>query len=126
VTLSASRRLEILDIAQAEGILVLEDNPYGLLWFDQAPPHAIRSADDAGVIYLGSFPNLRARPARGMGCRASRYSRKIVLASEAAILSPSSFSQMILADYFDTNDWKGQITTYRTFTGNGETRWFLL
>ncbi|MGB1101260.1 MAG: PLP-dependent aminotransferase family protein, partial [Pontimonas sp.] len=55
VTLSASRRVEILDIAQAHGILVVEDNPYGLLWFDSPPPQALRSVDEAGVIYLGSF-----------------------------------------------------------------------
>jgi len=114
VTLSASRRLEILDIAQAEGILVLEDNPYGLLWFDQPPPHAIRSADEAGVIYLGSFSKTFAPGLRvGWVVAPHGIREKLVLASEAAILSPSSFSQMILADYFETNDWKGQITTYR-------------
>lgn len=55
VTLSASRRVEILDIAKDNGILIVEDNPYGLLWFDSPPPQALRSVDDAGVIYLGSF-----------------------------------------------------------------------
>ena len=114
VTLSASRRLEILDIAQAEGILVLEDNPYGLLWFDQPPPHAIRSADEAGVIYLGSFSKTFAPGLRvGWVVAPHGIREKLVLASEAAILSPSSFSQMILADYFETNDWKGQITIFR-------------
>ena len=55
VTLSASRRVEILDIAKDNGILIAEDNPYGLLWFDSPPPQAMRSVDDGGVIYLGSF-----------------------------------------------------------------------
>jgi len=114
VTLSAARRLEILDIAQAEGILVVEDNPYGLLWFDRPPPHAIRSADDAGVIYLGSFSKTFAPGLRvGWVVAPHGIREKLVLASEAAILSPSSFSQMILAEYFESHDWKGQIDTFR-------------
>ena len=36
-----------------------------------------------------------------------------MLASEAAILSPSSFSQMVLSDYFEHHDWKAQIDTFR-------------
>ena len=114
VTLSAARRLEILDIAQAEGILVVEDNPYGLLWFDRPPPHAIRSADESGVIYLGSFSKTFAPGLRvGWVVAPHGIREKLVLASEAAILSPSSFSQMILAEYFEGHDWKGQIDTFR-------------
>jgi len=53
VTLSASRRVEILDIAKDNGILIVEDNPYGLLWFDSPPPQALRSVDDGGVMTTG-------------------------------------------------------------------------
>lgn len=114
VTLSASRRLEILDIAQAHGILVVEDNPYGLLWFDQPPPPAIRSVNDSGVIYLGSFSKTFAPGFRvGWVVAPHGIREKLVLASEAAILSPSSFAQMVLADYFEHHDWKTQIETFR-------------
>jgi DNA-binding transcriptional MocR family regulator len=114
VTLSANRRLEILDIAKDNGILIIEDNPYGLLWFDEPPPHAIRSADDAGVIYLGSFSKTFAPGLRvGWVVAPHGIREKLVLASEAAILSPSSFAQMIVADYLENNDWKGQIDIFR-------------
>jgi len=55
VTLSADRRPEILEICRSNEILVLEDNPYGLLHFDEPAPDALRSMDPEGVIYLGSF-----------------------------------------------------------------------
>lgn len=114
VTLSASRRLEILDIAQAHDILVVEDNPYGLLWFDHAPPPAIRSANDSGVIYLGSFSKTFAPGFRvGWVVAPHGIREKLVLASEAAILSPSSFSQMVLADYFEYQDWQAQVGVFR-------------
>lgn len=114
VTLSAERRLEILDIAQAHDILIVEDNPYGLLWFDQPPPPAIRSVDESGVIYLGSFSKTFAPGFRvGWVVAPHGIREKLVLASEAAILSPSSFAQMVLADYFEHQDWQGQIETFR-------------
>ncbi|HAN70928.1 MAG TPA: GntR family transcriptional regulator, partial [Actinobacteria bacterium] len=46
VTQGADRRAEILRIAKSAGVLILEDDPYGLLGFEGEPPRAIR-ADDA-------------------------------------------------------------------------------
>src|SRR5660397_150544 len=51
VTLSAERRPQVLEIARRYGVLVLEDNPYGLLGFEGDPMDAMRSLDDEGVIY---------------------------------------------------------------------------
>jgi 2-aminoadipate transaminase len=114
VTLSGARRVEILDIAQKHDILVVEDNPYGLLWFDHAPPSALRSVDSSGVIYLGSFSKTFAPGFRvGWVVAPHGIREKLVLASEAAILSPSSFSQMVLSDYFANQDWQAQIDTFR-------------
>jgi 2-aminoadipate transaminase len=114
VTLSGPRRVEILDIAQKHEILVVEDNPYGLLWFDQPPPSAMRSVDSSGVIYLGSFSKTFAPGFRvGWVVAPHGIREKLVLASEAAILSPSSFSQMVLSDYFSHQDWRAQIDTFR-------------
>lgn len=55
VSQGAQRRLEILAIAQQAGILILEDDPYGLLGFDGEVPRAMRADAATGVIYLGSF-----------------------------------------------------------------------
>src|SRR3954452_10164084 len=55
VTLTAARRLEILEICRREDILVLEDNPYGLLGFEGDPIRALRAEEAERVIYLGSF-----------------------------------------------------------------------
>ncbi len=55
ITMSWERRIEVLEIARSNDILVLEDNPYGLLYFDTPPPHAMRSVEEDGVIYLGTF-----------------------------------------------------------------------
>ena len=55
VTLAAGRRHRILDICHRAGLLVVEDNPYGLLGFDGDPMRALRADDTDGVVYLGTF-----------------------------------------------------------------------
>ena len=114
VTLTWERRLEILEICRANGILVLEDNPYGLLYFDGPPPHAMRSVEDDGVIYLGTFSKTLAPGFRvGWALAPHAIREKLILANEAAILSPSSFTQRVISEYLSTADWKGQIDTFR-------------
>lgn len=114
VTLSAARRPQILEICRAHDILILEDNPYGLLWFDRPAPDAIRSLDDEGVIYLGSFSKTLAAGFRiGWALAPHAIREKLVLASESAILSPSMFSQLVISEYLDDVDWQAQIGTFR-------------
>ena len=114
VTLTWERRVEILEICRSEGILVLEDNPYGLLYFDGPPPQAMRSLDDEGVIYLGTFSKTLAPGFRvGWALAPHAIREKLILANEAAVLSPSSFSQLVISDYLATSDWRGQIDTFR-------------
>ncbi len=114
VTQSAKRRLEILDICRKNDILVLEDNPYGLLGFDQEPMRAMRADEAEGVIYLGSFsktfsPGMRV----GWALAPHAVREKLVLAQEAATLCPPSFSQMAVSAYLAKHDWLGQIKQMR-------------
>ena len=114
VTLTWERRLEILEICRANNILVLEDNPYGLLYFDAPPPQAMRSVEEDGVIYLGTFSKTLAPGFRvGWALAPHAIREKLILANEAAVLSPSSFSQYMIAEYLGTADWRGQINTFR-------------
>lgn len=114
VTLTWERRKDILAIAREHGILVLEDNPYGLLWFDRPAPDAIRSLDEDGVIYLGTFSKTLAPGFRvGWALAPHAIREKLVLANEAAVLSPSSFSQLVISKYLEKADWRGQIDTFR-------------
>ena len=114
VTMTMERRREVLDICHRHHILVLEDNPYGLLWFDRVPPEAIRSLDSEGVIYLGSFSKIFAPRVRiGYVLAPHAIREKIVLANESAVLSPTTFGQIMISEYLDHNDWRGQIDTFR-------------
>ena len=114
VTLSAERRPRLIEIAKRNNILIIEDNPYGLLWFDRPAPAAMRSIDEDGIVYLGSFSKTFAPGFRvGWALAPHAIREKLVLASESAILCPSAMTQHIISDYFARADWKGQIDTFR-------------
>jgi 2-aminoadipate transaminase len=113
-TLSLQRRPQILDICHRYAILVLEDNPYGLLGFDREPYAAMRSLSEEGVVYLGSFSKTFAPGLRvGWALAPHAVREKLVLASESAILCPSAYAQMTVSTYLATCDWKAQIKVYR-------------
>ena len=113
VTLSAERRPQIIEICKREHILILEDNPYGLLYFNEPVPDALRSMDD-NVVYLGSFSKILVPGFRvGYVLAPPAIRDKLVLANESAILCPTSFGQMMISEYLSTADWKGQIDTFR-------------
>lgn len=114
VTLSVERRPRILEIARRYGVLLVEDNPYGLLGFGSDPVPAIRSLDEDGVLYLGSFSKTFAPGFRvGWVVAPHAVREKLVLASESAILCPSNASQMAISAYLSTSDWKGQIKSFQ-------------
>jgi len=114
VTLSAQRRSEVLEICGAEGVLVLEDNPYGLLGFDRDPMRALRADDADNVIYLGSFSKTFAPGFRvGWALAPHPVREKLVLAQESATLCPPQFSQMAVSAYLSSHDWQGQIKQFR-------------
>jgi 2-aminoadipate transaminase len=114
VTLSAERRAEVLDICREADVLILEDNPYGLLGFEDEPPRALRADEADGVIYLGSFSKTFAPGFRvGWALAPHAVREKLVLAQESATLCPPSFSQMAISAYLQAHDWKGQIKQFQ-------------
>jgi DNA-binding transcriptional MocR family regulator len=113
-TLSLERRPQIIEICHRHGVLVLEDNPYGLLGFDREPYPALRTLSEEGVVYLGSFSKTFAPGLRvGWALAPHAVREKLVLASESAILCPSAYSQMTVSTYLATCDWMAQIKVYR-------------
>ncbi|APU18045.1 aminotransferase-like domain-containing protein [Actinoalloteichus fjordicus] len=114
VTMAVSRRAEVLDICARHGVLVIEDNPYGLLGFDNQIYPALRSMDEENVVYLGSFSKTFASGLRvGWALAPHAVREKLVLASESATLCPPTFNQLLVSRYLSTHDWKGQVKTYR-------------
>ncbi|RBP99674.1 aminotransferase-like domain-containing protein [Bifidobacterium xylocopae] len=115
VTMSVERRPRILEIARRLHVLIVEDNPYGLLGFDGRTYPALRSMDAQNVVYLSSFSKIIAPGMRVAWMVAPPGIRqKLVLANESAILCPSNMSQMTVTTYLDHFDWQARIEDYRS------------
>lgn len=114
ITLIPARRQQIVDICRKANIIVLEDNPYGLLRFDGHPFAPLRAANPDDVIYMGSFSKIFAPGLRiGWALVPKHLQRRFYLASEAVTLCPPTLNQMIISAYLRDFDWRGQIETYR-------------
>jgi DNA-binding transcriptional MocR family regulator len=114
VTLAMERRPQILEICRRAGLLVVEDNPYGLLGFDDEPYRAMRADDAENVVYLGSFSKTFAPGLRvGWVLAPHAVREKLVLASEATILCPPAFTQHVVAEYLTTQPWTAQVKAFR-------------
>jgi DNA-binding transcriptional MocR family regulator len=114
LTQGQQRRQDILEVARRHGVLVLEDDPYGLLGFDGEVPRAMRADEETGVVYLGSFSKTIASGLRvGWAVAPHGVREKLVLAAEAAVLCPSNYAQLTVSEYLATNDWMAQIRTFR-------------
>ncbi|MDO9291029.1 MAG: PLP-dependent aminotransferase family protein, partial [Hydrogenophaga sp.] len=59
-SMSEARRQALVERAAAIGLPLVEDNPYGDLWFDQPPPKPLTARNPEGCIYLGSFSKVLA------------------------------------------------------------------
>ena len=113
VTQPVERRRRIIECCADAGVLVVEDNPYGLLTLDADPLPAMRSLDPS-VIYLGSFSKTFAPGFRvGWVCAPHGVRERLVLARESATLCPPVFSQFAISDYLENSDWRGQIRVFR-------------
>ncbi|WP_031466681.1 PLP-dependent aminotransferase family protein [Sciscionella sediminilitoris] len=114
VTLSIERRAEIVEICRSAGILIIEDNPYGMLGFDGQVYPALRTLDPENVIYLGSFSKTFAAGLRvGWALAPHAVREKLVLAAESATLCPPTFNQLVVSRYLATHDWQGNIKQFR-------------
>jgi DNA-binding transcriptional MocR family regulator len=114
VSQTLDRRRALLEVAAREGLMVVEDNPYGLLGFEGDPVPAMRAMDEERVIYLGSFSKTFAPGFRvGWVLAPHAVREKLVLAQESATLCPPAFSQFAVTAYLANHDWRGQIKVFR-------------
>lgn len=105
-TLAEGRRRELLKLAVRHQCLVIEDDPYGDLWFDQAPPpsiYAMRHTVDGAervVAYLSSLSKTLAPGLRlGWMLGPAELRRACVLAKQTDDMHASTLTQAAAAAY---------------------------
>ncbi len=95
--LGAARRQALAARAQALGLPIVEDNPYGELWFDSPPPPPVSAAMNGEAIYLGSFSKVLAPGLRlGYVVAPPALFPKLLQAKQAADLHTPGFNQRVV------------------------------
>jgi 2-aminoadipate transaminase len=106
VTMSLDRRRELVRIASARELIVLEDNPYGLLRYEGEPLPTLHSLDDEFVIYTGTFSKILSPGVRlGWAVAPAPILAKMQIGKQGADLCSSSVSQYFVTAYFDACAW---------------------
>lgn len=107
VTMSLQRRHELVRIAGERELLVLEDNPYGLLRYEGEPLPTLRSLDDEFVIYASTFSKILSPGVRlGWTVAPAPILHKMQIGKQGSDLCSSSISQYFVSAYFDAGPWE--------------------
>lgn len=117
--MSAARRLALADAAREIGLPIVEDNPYGDLWFDAPPPAPVAARHPDNAVYLGSFSKVLAPGLRlGYVVAPRALYPKLLQAKQAADLHSAGFNQRIvhevIRDGFLQQHLPGVRARYRT------------
>ncbi|MEY3783542.1 MAG: hypothetical protein RIS97_1721 [Pseudomonadota bacterium] len=98
-TMSEARRAALSAAAQEIGLPIIEDNPYGELWFDQPPPLPLTARNPDGCVYHGSFSKVLAPGLRlGFLVAPKALYPKLLQAKQAADLHTPSFNQRVASE----------------------------
>ncbi|HYE86144.1 MAG TPA: PLP-dependent aminotransferase family protein [Vicinamibacterales bacterium] len=100
--MSAARRAALLDAARRHDLLIVEDDPYGSIYFEDVTTYAdtrpIKADDrDDRVVYLGSFSKILVPGLRVAWMVAPKQvADKVELCKQAADISSGVFDQRIV------------------------------
>src|SRR6476646_6499008 len=114
-TLSLPRRRRLVQVAHERELLVLQDNPYGLLRYEGEPLPTLLSLDGGEfVIYLGTFSKILSPGIRlGWAVAPGPVLEKMKQGKQGTDLCSSSLSQLFVATYFAESDWQDYVASLR-------------
>jgi 2-aminoadipate transaminase len=114
-TMSEARRAALSAEAARSGLPLMEDNPYGDLWFDQAPPAPLTARNPEGGIYLGSFSKVLAPGLRmGFIVAPKAVYPKLLQAKQAADLHSPGFNQRLIFEVMQNGFLDRHVPTIRS------------
>jgi 2-aminoadipate transaminase len=111
VTMSLERRRRLVELARSRELLLVEDNPYGLLRFGgEALPPLYQLDGGDFVLYIGTFSKILSPGIRlGWAVAPPPVMEKVVLGKQASDLCTSTLTQYFVREYFGEGRWREYI-----------------
>lgn len=115
VSMSREKRERLVALAQAYNVPILEDDPYGFLYYEQVPLPPLRALNESHVFYLGSFSKILA-PALRLGwiVAPAALMPKLTVVKEACDLESSAFVQRTVSAYLDAGHLPAHVEKLRS------------
>jgi 2-aminoadipate transaminase len=111
---SETRRAALVAACRAQALPIVEDNPYGDLWFDAPPPPSLASRWAEGSVYLGSFSKVLAPGLRlGYVVAPAHLGPKLLQAKQAADLHTPGFNQRVVHEVIRDGFLRDHVPTIR-------------
>ncbi|HEX8121758.1 MAG TPA: PLP-dependent aminotransferase family protein [Solirubrobacteraceae bacterium] len=106
VTMSLARRRRLIELANAHGLLVVEDTPYRALRYEGEHLPTLKSLDTEGrVLHLGSFSKILAPAMRlGWALASPEILERLTLLKLAADTQNSTLNMTATAEYLSRYD----------------------
>jgi 2-aminoadipate transaminase len=114
VSMSARRREALVERAERYDLLLIEDNPYGLLDFKGELLPCLQTMAPNRVVYLGTLSKIFSPGIRiGWTATPAPVRRKLTLLKETADLSQSNLTQYVAERWLSTQPWLEQVEEFR-------------
>lgn len=104
---SFEKRKAVYELAKKYGVMILEDNPYGMTRFAGEPIPSIKTLDKDGlVIYSGTFSKVLSPGIRvGYVCAPKPVIQKIVVCKQVSDVHTNILAQMICHEFMTKYNW---------------------
>ena len=111
-TLTLERRRRLVDVAATRDLLLVEDNPYGLLRYEGDPLPTLLTLDEGrgNVVYLGSFSKIISPGIRtGWVVAPNAIYQKMVFGKQATDLCSSPLNQLFVHGFVASGAWRDYV-----------------
>jgi 2-aminoadipate transaminase len=115
VTMHKSRRDRLIELADEYDLLIIEDNPYGLLRFEGKPEETLASRGPNRVVYLGTLSKIISPGIRvGWVMAPAPLIEKLATLKQSADLCSSNLNQMFAEAYLGRDIWKKNLESQKS------------
>lgn len=114
VDLPDGARERLVELARRYAVPVVEDDPYGFLWYGEAPRRPLRALDGDCVLYIGTFSKILAPALRvGWVVAPEALIAKLALVKDMSDIDCGTFAQRVVSELVAAGDLEGHLPRLR-------------